>query len=109
MLDMPQTVPANNVPGPQLVRWSVSRHGEALGYCCDIRLEPDECGGYTAYVAQLRGVVSQGEDAESAMKNAIEALTGAIESYRAENMPIPWTAPEPLKPGEQVFRIALNV
>lgn len=110
MLDMPQTVPAKNVPSPQAVAWSVARPGEALGYCCDIRLEPDGDGGYVAYVAQLRGVVSQGEDAESAIKNLIEALTVAIETYRAENMPIPWTDPEPLNPEEeQEFRIALNV
>lgn len=37
-------------------------------------LEPQEEGGYTAYVPSLPGCISQGETIEEALKNIKEAI-----------------------------------
>lgn len=108
VIDTEQTAAARNVPLPHQVIWQQDPP-EALGYCCDIRLAEDEAGGYVAHVAQLRGVVSEGDDVESAIKNVLEALRAAIETYQAERMPIPWSEAEPAQPGERSFRVAVNV
>lgn len=80
-----------------------------LGYCYDIILREEDCGGYSARVARLRGVVSQGDSAAEAMKNIIEALRATLETYRDEKMAIPWGGAEALQPGEDSFRVAVNV
>lgn len=80
-----------------------------LGYSCEVRLREDEAGGYMVYAAQLPGVVSQGEDLESAIRNIAEALGACIETYIQEKMDIPWSEPEPLQANEKSFRIVVNV
>lgn len=45
-----------------------------------IVLEPQEEGGYTAYVPSLPGCISQGETKEEAIKNIKEAVELYIES-----------------------------
>ena len=107
MTEIKDTYPASNVPTRGL-KWR-SAPKDSIGYCCDIRLQRDESGGYVAYAAQLRGVVSEGDNPESAIKNVIEALTAALETYQAENMPIPWSKAEPATPAELSFRVAVNV
>jgi len=80
-----------------------------LGICFEVRLI-QERRGYSVYVARLPGVVSQGENAEAALKNIQEAFLLAIETYQAEGMPIPWQSEaEPLQPGEKEFRIGVDV
>jgi predicted RNase H-like HicB family nuclease len=73
----------------------------------DARLVPQD-KGYTVYIPKLPGVVSEGDDAASALKNITEALALAIETYEQEDMPIPWADPEPAKPGEEDFRIVVT-
>ena len=58
-------------------------------YRCDVRLCPEHDGGYSAYVPQLPGVVSEGDNAEDALVNIREALAAAIGAYVAEGT-VPW-------------------
>ncbi len=82
---------------------------EALGHCFDVVFKQDDDGGYVVRVARLRGVVSQGRNFAEAMQNILEALQATIETYKAEGMPIPWSEAESLSPGEEPFRVAVNV
>lgn len=79
-----------------------------LGYCCDVRLLREN-KGYTAYVAQLPGVVSQGESLALALANIMEALRGTLQAYQEEGMPIPWRIAESPEPSEKTYRVAVNV
>jgi len=97
---------ATNVEPPGEMSWRSAP--ERLGYCVDVRLV-EETVGFSVYVAQLPGVVSEGDDAASALINIREAFLAAIESYREEQMPIPWRKTAPLGPGEQNYRVAVNV
>lgn len=87
---------------------TVDDPAEFLGYRIEVRLRRDETGGFVSYVAQLRGVVSEGEDAASAMHNAIEAFQACIETYTQEKMPIPWSEPEPIQPDEDAFVVTVK-
>lgn len=90
--------------------WSVAEPPtKRLGFCFDIRM-CREVTGYSTYVAQLPGVISQGNDAESALRNTKDAFLLAVETYIAENMPIPWVnTPAPCVQGEENYRVAVNV
>ena len=79
-----------------------------LGYRCEIRLVAEK-QGYSTYVAQLPGAVSQGDDAESTGKNTIEAIQGCIRACQDNNMPIPWSEPEDPGAGEVCFWVEVNV
>ena len=50
-------------------------------------LEPQEEGGYTAYVPTLPGCVSQGETQDEAMSNIREAIEVYLDSLRARGIP----------------------
>jgi len=55
-----------------------------------IILEPDpEEGGYTVTVPSLPGCITQGETIEQYIERAREAITGYIESLKADGEPIP--------------------
>jgi predicted RNase H-like HicB family nuclease len=45
---------------------------------------PCEEGGYTAYIKEMRGVISEGETIEEARNNVIDALGLMLESDREE-------------------------
>lgn len=45
-----------------------------------IVLEPQEEGGYTAYVPSLKGCISEGDSRESAIKNITEAIELYLEA-----------------------------
>ena len=75
----------------------------------DAVLVEDEAGGYVATVAQLPGVISEGNDPASAICNLKEAFRAAIETYKTEGMPIPWGDPPPKEPGATRSRVAVNV
>ena len=60
-------------------------------YECQAVLCPEEDGGFSAHVANLPGVVSQGETQDDALTNLREAFVGAIETYREMGMEIPWS------------------
>lgn len=91
------------------VEWKDVSDGRLLGFCCAVRLKPDETGGYLAYSPELDGAVSQGDNLESALRNICEAVSACLETYISEKMPIPWIDPKPLEDGESEFRIAVNV
>lgn len=46
---------------------------------------PCEEGGYTAYIKEMRGVISEGETIEEARENVIDALELMLEVERAES------------------------
>lgn len=81
---------------------------DSLGHCFDADLVEDEAGGYVATVAQLPGVISEGNDLESAVSNIIEAFLAAIETYGAEGIPIPWREPLPKQEGAIRLRVTAN-
>ena len=107
MFETRETVAATNVPVE--THWKTANPPEALGHCFDVILFEDASGGYVATVAQLRGVVSEGDDLASAIRNLVEAFRATIETYIAEGMSIPWTEPAPQQPGDKWLRVAVNV
>ena len=79
-------------------------------YRCEIRLCSELEGGYSVYVPELPGVVSEGETREEAKRNIAEALRGVLRSYRQDDQPIPWQKdPNPLQEDESRFWIVVNV
>ena len=79
-------------------------------YRCEIRLCSEREGGYSVYVPELPGVVSEGETREEAKRNIAEALRGVLRSYRQDDQPIPWQKdPNPLQEDESRFWIVVNV
>jgi len=51
-----------------------------------IVLEKQEEGGYTAYVPELPGCISQGDTEKEALSNIREAITLYLEELRASHM-----------------------
>lgn len=51
-------------------------------------IEPQEGGGYTAYVPSLSGCVSEGETYEETLKNIKEAIELYVETLRERNLPV---------------------
>lgn len=51
---------------------------------------PEEEGGYSSFVAELRGICGQGDTAEEAIRNCESALRDALEVYDEEGMQVPW-------------------
>lgn len=81
---------------------------KALGYALDAILAKDEEGsGYVVSIAQLPGVISEGNDFASAIKNVMEAFVAVVETYHAEGMAIPWKEAPPEEPKEERFRIVV--
>lgn len=107
MIEVKETAGATNVSA--VPAWNIAESTKPLGYCFDAVLVKDESGGYVASVAQLRGVVSEGDSLESAMHNLVEAFRATLETYTAEEMQIPWITAPPEQPGETRFRVAVNV
>ena len=110
-VEFPKTHSAINIFGSPRwnPRWKQATERESLGYCFDVVLVGNETDGYVASVAQLRGVVSEGDDAESAIRNLIEAFRATIETYIEDRMPIPWEKPRLKEPNEDHIRVAVNV
>lgn len=74
--------------GGRELAWSVNL--KPPKFRCMARLEPQTGGGYTAYVPDLSGVVSEGETEEEAVANIKEALAEALASYLDGGDGIPW-------------------
>ncbi len=110
---MPETLQRPTATGansfcPARTEWKGANPPDfkGLGYAVDAVLVPDtEDGGYTAYIAQLPGVHSQGDDAASAMLNIIEAFRAVIATYTKDGMDIPWRKPPEKAPDEDWYRI----
>lgn len=58
---------------------------------CHLAISRDDEGRFSAVVLNLPGTGSCGDTKEEAIANAREAVLGAIESYRDEQLEIPWT------------------
>ena len=56
----------------------------------EVRLIPEDDGGFSVYAARLPGACSQGETEAEAIENIQDALTGLIEQYEADGVEIPW-------------------
>jgi predicted RNase H-like HicB family nuclease len=69
--------------------------GEPAGrsFRCQILVERDDQGIYSAVVGNLPGVGSCGATEEEALMRVREAIIGTLESYADSAMDIPWTAP----------------
>jgi len=52
-------------------------------------LEPQEEGGYTAYVPTLPSCIFQGETTEDALANIKEAIEVYLESLKERGIPLP--------------------
>ncbi len=83
---------------------------EPSEYRCEIRLCPEPEGGYSVYVPELPGVVTEGDTAEEAVRNIAEALRGALRTYRKDGQPIPWKKDtDTPQPNENRFWIVVHV
>lgn len=78
-------------------------------YECRVYVCPDETGGYYAYVANLPGVVSEGETIEETIENIKEAFRGIVTTYQHSGESIPWSMEvESIPDGAKEKRILMN-
>ena len=66
-------------------------------YECRVWLIPEECGGFTAEVVSLPGVVSEGESEVEALSNLKEAFRAAIGVYFDLDQEISWSEETPIE------------
>ena len=93
-------------PSPgQLDDWTLATPEKPLGYSLVAVLEPDTGGGFTVFIEQLPGVVSEGEDEDSAIRNVREACQLTIRSYKALGIEIPWVQAQP----QRELRVGITV
>lgn len=75
--------------------------------------EPEEVGnGHWAYVANLPGVVSQGDTFDEALYNISDAFHGAITAHLERGEEIPWSEIEanlPEDAAERKFEIMVSL
>ncbi len=50
----------------------------------------DDEDAYSVQILELPGCASQGDTTDEAMRNIAEALSGALDTYHACGMPVPW-------------------
>lgn len=65
-----------------------------LGYEVNVVVHMDEDGRLCGFVAQLPSAVSEGESIDEVIRNTVEALEGLLETYREQEMTIPWVEPD---------------
>jgi predicted RNase H-like HicB family nuclease len=56
-----------------------------MNYYYKIIIEPQEEGGYTAYVPKLQGCVSEGETYDETLENIKEAIELYLETLQGRN------------------------
>ncbi len=79
-------------------------------YGCAVRLVPEEVGGYSVYVPELPGVVSEGDTHDEAIANITEALGASLRAYHEAGQPIPWDkADKPLESDERPAWVTVDV
>ncbi len=76
---------------------------QRFAYLVEVRLQADPAGGYTAWVPELPGIVSEGDDLDEALERIAEAATAALEQYRQEGR-VPWRRPAPSPGPDEVRR-----
>lgn len=67
----------------------------------EARVDFSEPDIVVAYIPEIPGVVSQGDNESEALDNVAEALKAVIESYKEAGKSIPWVEPSPLSNGEE--------
>lgn len=106
--DEVQTKPAQWQTARRVADWDrVTDARESLGYRCEVRLVKEDVG-FSTYVAQLEGVVSQGDTLATAIENTVEALQGCLHAYLENKMPIPWTEPQERAADELSFTVVVD-
>lgn len=70
--------------------------------------EPAEEGGYIVIAPAFGGAITQGETLEEARHMAIDAITGLVESYIEDGVPIPEDVQLELEPVKEQVSISLN-
>jgi predicted RNase H-like HicB family nuclease len=69
---------------------------------CRVWFLPEEEGGFSAVLPELPGVASQGATLEEATVGIIEAIQGAVATYRARGQQIPWIKNDERLPADGV-------
>jgi predicted RNase H-like HicB family nuclease len=64
--------------------------GEPNSFRCNVRLCPEEEGGFSVFALNLPGAISQGDTEEEALSNIREACSGVIKAYLQRDGQIPW-------------------
>jgi antitoxin HicB len=70
-------------------------------------LEPQEEGGYVVTFPDIPEAITQGEDAEDALKHAADALESALEFYFEARRPVP--APSKPRRGQRMVELPVSV
>jgi len=79
-------------------------------YECEVRLVAEEGGGYSVYVPELPGVVSEGDTYDTAIDNVTEALGASLRVYHEADQAIPWDKTDkPLEPNERRAWVTVDV
>ncbi|MBU0592030.1 type II toxin-antitoxin system HicB family antitoxin [Candidatus Micrarchaeota archaeon] len=61
-------------------------------------LEKQQEGGYTAYIPELPGCISEGDSEEETMKNIEEAMELYLEELKSSNLKNPTTLVKVIEP-----------
>jgi predicted RNase H-like HicB family nuclease len=67
--------------------WSVVENSKAVPAVVTI-----DDGIYTAVTPVLNGCIAQGDTIEAVLADFKNGLTGLLEAYKSEGMPVPWKA-----------------
>ena len=80
-------------------------------YRCAVVIYPEpQAGGFSAFVKDLPGAVSQGETLGEALANITEAVTGVLRVYLEDASGIPWERAErKLPPASEIRWIEVDV
>jgi antitoxin HicB len=83
-----------------------TQHAPKLDYT--VIYEPAEEGGYIVIAPTFGGAITQGETLEEARRMAIDAITGLVESYIEDDLPIPEDVELALEPVKEQVSITLS-
>jgi len=64
--------------------------GTQQSFRCNVRLCPEEDGGFSVVALNLPGAISQGDTEAEAIANIREACSGVIKTYLQRDGQIPW-------------------
>lgn len=73
-----------------ITQWHTGIHMRTLVFVC----EPCEEGGFHGYCPQLPGLHTQGDTIEECELMIADALGALLESYAADERPVPWVSGE---------------
>ncbi len=70
----------------------------------EVRLRRESEGGYSVYVPDLPGAVTEGETESEALENIKDALQALIDSYRDAGQEVPWRTELPEETESEIIR-----